>query len=119
LSVPSVRSLFVCAKVRSRFLLRRASASAVAWWTIASGDLDYRLPHRVPVEQVERDRIRAERADSLGASGRPESAGHLVPPIDQLGDEPAADRPARTYDEDSHRLSPFGHIRGMCRVSGV
>jgi hypothetical protein len=44
-SVPSVRSLFVCANVRSKLREKVASARAVAWWTIASGGLQHRPVH--------------------------------------------------------------------------
>ena len=64
------------------------------------------LAHGARVEQIERDRLRPERPHALGVAGRPGGADHLVPSIDQLGDEPGADRTARSCDEDSHRCSP-------------
>ena len=63
-------------------------------------------PHRGRVEQIERDRLRAERPHALGAVSRPERADHLVASLDELGDEPGADHTARSYNEDSHRISP-------------
>ena len=62
-----------------------------------------RLAHRAGREQVERDRLRAERPDTLTVSRRSERADHLVASIDQLGNEPGADRTARACNEDSHR----------------
>src|SRR6266542_6268125 len=63
---------------------------------------EHGLAHGARVEQVERDRLRPERPYTLGVSRRPEGADHLVPPVDQLRNEPAADRTARPSDEDSH-----------------
>src|SRR4051794_36856175 len=74
------------------------------------------MAHGARVEQVERDRLRAERAHGGGASRRVERAGHLVPSIDQLGHEAAADGTGRAHHEDSHRILLFGHIRAMSRV---
>ena len=67
-SVPSVRSWLVCAKLRSRSLEKVTFASAVAWWTIASGLLEDRLPHRAGVEQIEHDRLAPERLDPFCVS---------------------------------------------------
>ena len=64
---------------------------------------EHRLAHRAGVKQVEGDRLRAERPHAVAASRRPERAGHLVASIDQLGNEPGADRTARACNEDSHR----------------
>ena len=60
------------------------------------------LANGTRVEQVERDRLRPERSHALGAAGRPGRADHLVPCVDQLGDEPGSDRAAGSCDEDSH-----------------
>ena len=49
-----------------------------------------------------RDRLRAERPYPLGPPGRAERADHLVSSIGQLGEEPGADRTARSDDHDSH-----------------
>lgn len=64
------------------------------------------LAHGARVEQIERDRLRPERPDTFGVSRRPGGADHLVSSIDQLRNEPGADRTARAYDEDLHRTSP-------------
>jgi len=69
---------------------------------VRSGGEDRRA-HGAGVEQVEPDRLGAERPHPLSAAGRPMGADHLVPALDQLRDEPGADRPARPCDEDSHR----------------
>jgi hypothetical protein len=60
------------------------------------------LAHGASVEQVERNRFGSERAQTLGVSRRPERADHLVALIDQLRNEPGADRTARPGNEDSH-----------------
>jgi hypothetical protein len=65
--------------------------------------LEHGLAHRARVEQIERDRLRPERLHAFAVSGRPERADHLVPSVDQLRDEPGADRAARSCYEDSHR----------------
>jgi hypothetical protein len=65
------------------------------------------LAHRARVEQIERDRLRAERAYAFRALTRRGGADHLVPAFDQLRNEPASYCAARPCDEDSHR-SPFG-----------
>jgi hypothetical protein len=41
----------------------------------------------------------------------------LVAALDQLGDEPAADRTTRPYHEDSYRFSHFRHIGCVSFVS--
>jgi hypothetical protein len=73
--------------------------------------------HGARVEQVERDRLGPERPDPLRVPGRPEAADHLVSLIDELGNEPGADRTARSHDEDPHRVPPCvrapGHIRRL------
>ena len=105
--MPSVRSRLVGAKLRSRFRENPASASAVAWWTIASGSASSDGPaHGARVEQIEHDRLRAERPDPLGVARRPGGPDHLVAALDQLRDEPGADRTARPRHEHSHRISP-------------
>src|SRR5215216_953331 len=119
-SVPSRRSRLVCSKLRSRFFENCTSASAVAWWTIASGAVFEHGPaHGEPVEQIDGERIRTERSQALRAPRRPERPDHLVPSLDQLRNEPGADCTARTCDEDSHRLPPLGHIRELRWVSLV
>ena len=50
----------------------------------------------------------SESTDPLGVGGRPEGADHLVTSIDELRNEPGADRTARPSDEDSHRVLLFG-----------
>jgi hypothetical protein len=85
----------------------------IAWGSVS----EHRLAHRAGVEQVERDRLRAERPHALAVSRRPERADRLVASIDQLGNQPGADRTARACNEDSHReLLLVGHIP---RISGV
>jgi hypothetical protein len=74
---------------------------------------EHRLAHRAGIEQIERDRLRAKRPHPLAMSRRPERADHLVASIDQLGDEPGADRTARTCDENSHGVIPLGISRGQ------
>src|SRR5262249_21590981 len=76
------------------------------------------LANGARVEQIERDRLRAERPDTLAATWRPEGADDLVPLIDQLRDEPGADGTARPGNENSHDdsllaggLSPFDTAR--------
>jgi hypothetical protein len=102
----------VCAKTRSKFREKRAFPSAVAWWTIASG-ARLRAPPCAPRrDRADRDRLRAKRAHALAMSRRPERADHLVASIDQLGDEPGADRTARACNEDSHRVIPLGISQG-------
>jgi hypothetical protein len=66
------------------------------------------LPHSARVEQIERDRLRAERPYPLAVSWRPEGTDHLVPSIDQLGNEPGADGTARPRNENSHDVLPSG-----------
>jgi hypothetical protein len=71
------------------------------------------------VEQIERDRFRPERPYPFSVSGRVEGADHLVPTIDQLGNEPGADGATRASDENSHRgvLSVcLSHIARISRV---
>jgi hypothetical protein len=58
---------------------------------------------RARVEQVQRDRLGPELTYPAGVSRRPMSADHLVPVLDELRDEPDADRTGRPRDEDSHR----------------
>jgi hypothetical protein len=69
---------------------------------------EHGLANGARVEQVEGDRLPAECPYTLGVSGRPRGADHLVPALDQLSDEPASDRAARSCDEDSHRVLLFG-----------
>ena len=104
-SVPVVRSSFVRATVLSRLRLNFTFASAVASWTIASGSLSSTaFAHGPRVEQVEQHRLRAERPQAIGARGRVVGADHLVAGVDQLRDEPAADRAACSCDENTHRV---------------
>ena len=71
------------------------------------------------VEQVERDRLGAERPDPLGVSRRPERPDHLVPPAGQLGHQPGADRTACSDNHDSHEPdSLFLRRRDGCFRSG-
>jgi hypothetical protein len=67
------------------------------------------LAHGTRVEQVERDRLRPERPYPLGVSTRPRGADHLVAPINELRNEPGADRTARSRYEDSHDVSFPSH----------
>ena len=69
---------------------------------------EYGLADGAGVEQIERDRLRPERPDPLSVGGRPEGADHLVTSIDELRNDPGADRTARPSDEDSHRVLLFG-----------
>ncbi len=71
------------------------------------------LPDGAGVEQVEGDRPGSEGPHALGALGRRRGADHLVAAIDQLGDEPGADRTARSGDKDSHRVLLSSHSRGF------
>ena len=106
--MPFVRSRLVSANVLSRLRPNFAFASAVASWTIASGSLSSTALRTAPrVEQIERDRPRAERPQLLGACRRVVGADHLVACVDQLGNEPAADRAARSCDENAHRVLLF------------
>jgi len=50
---------------------------------------------RIRIEQVELERLGAQRTQALGASSRLVCTDHLVPGIDQLGDEASADGAAR------------------------
>jgi hypothetical protein len=78
------------------------------------------LAHSARLEQVERDRLRPERPYPLGFAWRPEGADHLVTVIDELRNEPGADRTARPRDEDSHRVllsGISGHMRGLWGVT--
>jgi RNA polymerase sigma-70 factor (ECF subfamily) len=60
----------------------------------------------------ERD-VRAERAHDLGGAVRSRHAGHLVAGAHEHGHELAADRAARSGDEDPHRE----HLRGLVSSS--
>ena len=62
------------------------------------------LAHRAGVEQIEGYRLRAERLHAGRVSRRPERADHLVPSVHELGDEPGANRTARSCNENSHRV---------------
>ncbi len=80
-------------------------ASAVAWWTIASGSrLEHGLAHCPGVEQIERDRLRAQRPYAFGACRATCRCRSPRALLDQLGNEPGADRSACSGDEDSHRV---------------
>jgi hypothetical protein len=78
--------------------------------------LEHGSAHGRAIEQIERDVLRAERPYVFGLLGRPRGADHLMASVDKLGDQPRADRTARSYKKDSHRVSPFRHI---ARVAGV
>jgi hypothetical protein len=77
------------------------------------------LAHGARVEQVEGDRMGPERAQPLGVAGRAERADHLVPSVDQLGNEPAADGAARSCDEDSHRVLLSDRVTSPCRGGSI
>src|SRR5262249_13639755 len=64
--------------------------------------VQHRLADRARVEQVERDRFCAERANKLRACRRHMRTDHLMTGIDELWNEAAAEGAARTCDEDSH-----------------
>jgi hypothetical protein len=64
------------------------------------------IAHRGRVEQVEHDRLGALLAQARGLLRRTGCADDLVPPLEQLRDEPGADRAGRPCDEDSHRSLP-------------
>ena len=81
------------------------------------GGFEHRLAHGACVEKIERNRFCAERADALAAAGRGVGADHLVPGIDQLSNEAAADRTAGSCNEDSHRALLLA--RHIPRISGV
>jgi hypothetical protein len=70
---------------------------------------EHGLAHGARVEQIERDRLRPERPYTFGVSGRSRGADHLVPSIDQLRNEPASDRTARSCYEDAHRVLLSSH----------
>ena len=103
--MPSVRSRFVCAKLRSKCLKSCRFARAVAWWTIGLGlDFEHGLAHGACVEQIEHDRLRAERSNTFGVSRRPRGADHLVSSSDQLRNEPGADSTTCPRNENSHHV---------------
>jgi hypothetical protein len=96
-------------------------ASAVAWWTIASGLVSTTTLRTARVEQVEHDRLCPQRVQAFGLVGRAGGADHLVASVDELRDEPGADGAARPRDEDSHRVcakTPGQRAgrRSACRV---
>jgi hypothetical protein len=66
--------------------------------------LEHGLAHRARVEQIEHDRLRAERPQTFSTRRRVVAADHLVAGIDQLWHEAAANRTACPCDEDSHRV---------------
>jgi len=78
--------------------------------------LEHRLSHSASIEEIESNRSCAECADAPAAAGGGMGADDLMAGIDQLRNEAAANRTARPCNENSHRLSPFGHIRGCSRV---
>jgi hypothetical protein len=59
------------------------------------------------IEQIERDRLSAERPYVFGFLSRRRGADHLMASGDKLGDQPGADRTARSCNEDLHRVSPL------------
>lgn len=73
--------------------------------------LEHRLPYGARVEQVERDRPGAGRPHPTAVLRRPVRADHLVAPIEQLSNEPAADGTTCSRDE-------YAHHGLLCRVSG-
>ena len=105
-SVPSVRSRLVWAKVRSTLLREAASASAVAWWTMASGLASRTTAARTarasssPARPVRRRARAAARPCRVSGNG----ADHLVALFAQPRDEPGADRAAGSDDQNSHDL---------------
>jgi hypothetical protein len=66
--------------------------------------LEHRFAHRRRAEQVEPHRLCAEGPQPLGPRRAVVGTDHLVPRLDQLRDEPSADRAARAYEQDSHRI---------------
>ena len=116
--MPSLRSRLVSAKLPSRFLekLHVRQSGCLMHDRVGLG-LEDGLAHRASVEQIEHDRLRAERPQTLDVARRPGGADHVMPSIDQLRNEPGADRTARPCNENSHRVSPLiGHISGISRV---
>src|SRR5262249_22936520 len=77
------------------------------------------VSHRGGIEQVEHDRLGAKRTYTVAALRRGGGTDHLVPSIDPFTDEPGADRPARSRDEDAHRLAPFSHISYLRVLRGL
>ena len=59
------------------------------------------------VEQVESDRLGAERPQAFVVADGPERADHLVAAVEQLGDESRADGAAGAGYEDSHGVCSF------------
>jgi hypothetical protein len=76
---------------------------------------EHGLSHGAGIEQIELDRLRAERPQAFVVSWGPEGADHLVSSIDQLGNEPAADGTARPRNENSHHvlLTALSHRRDL------
>jgi hypothetical protein len=77
---------------------------------------EHRTAHGGRVEEVERDRLGAERAYAFSTLGRGGRADHVVSSLDQLGNEPGANRAARSGYEDSHRIllsSHHGSLAGL------
>ena len=68
--------------------------------------LEHGPAHGRAIEQIERDRLGAERPEVLRLLGRPRGADHLVASLDELGDQPGADRTARSCNEYSHWVAP-------------
>jgi hypothetical protein len=68
---------------------------------------EHRLVNGARVEQIELDRLCPELPEVFGPSGRSVRSDHLVPVIDQLRNEPGADRTARSCHEDSHGVLLF------------
>ena len=107
-SVPSVRSRLVSLNGRSR-LPRETDVRQRG--RLVDDRLRLRLEHGLAhcpsVEQIECDRLCAQRTHAFGASGRPVGADHLVTFLDQLGNEAGADRSARPGGEEPSWCSPF------------
>jgi hypothetical protein len=72
--------------------------------------LEHGLAHRARVEQVEPDRLRAEPAQQLAARAGAVRPDDVMAFVDQLGNEPAADRAARAGDEYAHRWSSLERV---------
>ena len=102
--MPSVRRRFVGANDSSKCLKSIPPASAVAWWTIASGFVSSTTPaHRFAVENVQHGRLGAELAQRVSSFAGPGRADDLVPARDELRHERGA-HSARCSDEQNLHL---------------
>ena len=108
--MPSVRSLLVCANVRSKL---REKVSVRQGRRLVDDrvrlGLEHGPAHGRAIEQIERDRLGAERPYVFRFLGRRRGADHLMASVDELGDQPGADRTARSCNEDSHRVLLWSH----------